>query len=277
MADPETARDFLGVAAGINAAFITLYFSITLIVLSMAAGNLGVRLIDRWLKRRLSRVSIAGLSFTLIVTMIAMLAVRPTGPMAEVPLLLLLTVCILQAVNIAMLAVSLHALGRTMFVDTSVHAIGESACSRQIKLIGVAQTKIADPFTLTCANGGYVENINLAGLRKVFNGKQGVRVLVAPGQHLLKGDQLLQSGEEFDHRTVERMIGIGSYRSDAQGAVFEIRLLVEIAARALSPAINDFYTAITCADKLAAVIESQKETWIKKARILPWLTRREFG
>ena len=262
VADPETARDFLGVAAGINAAFITLYFSITLIVLSMAAGNLGVRLIDRWLQRRLSRVSIAGLSFTLIVTFIAMLAVKPTAPMSDVPLLLLIAVFMLQAVNVAMLAVSLHALGRTMFIDTSVHAISQSACSRSVELTGVAQTDIADPAVLSCSQGGYVESVDIAGLRKVFGNNALVKVLVAPGQHVLKGEAILLANCEFDKAAVERLIGIGSYRSDAQGAVFEIRLLVEIAARALSPAINDFYTAIACADKLAAVIESQKRTWI---------------
>lgn len=57
VATAETAKDFLGVATGINAAFLTLSFSITLIVLSLAAGNLGVRLIDRWLDKRLVRVS----------------------------------------------------------------------------------------------------------------------------------------------------------------------------------------------------------------------------
>ena len=264
VADPETARDFLGVAAGINAAFITLYFSITLIVLSLAAGNLGIRLIDRWLKRRLSQVSIAGLSFSLIVTFIAMLAVKPTAPMDDVPLLLLLTVFVLQAMNVAMLAVSLHALGRTMFVDTSVHAISESACSRSIKLTGVPQTGFASPQVLTCARGGYVESVDIAGLRRTFDHNAQVQVLVAPGQHLLKGDAILQADCNFNEAAVARLIGIGSYRSDAQGTVFEIRLLVEIAARALSPAINDFYTALTCADKLAAVIDSQKDTWVAK-------------
>ncbi len=198
VADPETARDFLGVAAGVNAAFITLYFSITLIVLSMAAGNLGVRLIDRWLQRRLSRVSIAGLSFTLIVTFIAMLAVKPTSPMSDVPLLLLIAVFMLQAVNVAMLAVSLHALGRTMFIDTSVHAISESACSRSIELTGVAQTDIADPAVLSCSQGGYVESVDIAGLRQVFGDNALVKVLVAPGQHVLKGEAILLANCEFD-------------------------------------------------------------------------------
>lgn len=48
--------------------------------------------------------------------------------------------------------------------------------------------------------------------------------------------------------------------------MFEIRLLAEIAARALSPAINDFSTALARADRLAAVIESQKGTRIAEGQ-----------
>lgn len=55
---------------------------------------------------------------------------------------------------------------------------------------------------------------------------------------------------------------IGPYRSDSQGTVFQVRLLVEIAARALSPAINDFYTALAVADNLAVTMAHQSAIWI---------------
>ena len=133
----DTAKDFAGVAAGINAAFITLYFSITLIVLSMAAGNLGVRLIDRWVERPLVRVSIAGLSFCLIVSLVAMLAIDAEAPLEDTPLMLVGTVLFLQAVNVGMLAVSLHDLARTMFVDTSIDRLANDCEDRSLSLTGL--------------------------------------------------------------------------------------------------------------------------------------------
>ena len=60
-------------------------------------------------------------------------------------------------------------------------------------------------------------------------------------------------------------IPVGDFRSDGQGAVFRIRLLVEIAARALSPATNDFYTAIACADRLAYALLHHRESWVDEA------------
>lgn len=259
----DTAKDFVGVAAGINAAFITLYFSITLIVLSMAAGNLGVRLIDRWLERRLIRWSLGGLSFSLVVTLIAMLAIDAEASLPETPLATVLVVLLLQAINIAMLAVSLHGLGRTMFIDSSIDRLSRDAQARSLQLVGVVPPASQPYFTIDAPREGYIEDVDTDSLARLFDGQDFVIVVhAAPGQHVVKGDPLLSATADLPRDRVQRLLPIGPYRSDNQGVVFRIRLLVEIAARALSPAINDFYTAITCADKLAAIIESQTGTWI---------------
>lgn len=57
-------------------------------------------------------------------------------------------------------------------------------------------------------------------------------------------------------------VPIGSHRSDTEGLVFQVRLLVEIAARAMSPAINDFYTVIICADSIATAMTKHIDTWV---------------
>ena len=262
-ASADTAKDFLGVATGVNAAFISLYFSITLIVLSMAASNLGVRLIDRWLERRLTRTSLAGLSFTLIASLIAMLSVDAEMEYAEVPFLIVGYVAVLQAINLAMLAVALHDLGRTMFVDRSVDNLGVDAASRTIDLASIPARDTQWRQTLPAPREGYIEGVDTDLLVKRFAGRNmRVRVEAAPGQHVMKGDPLLYADAPFDEDELKRAIPIGPFRSDSQGLVFQVRLLVEISARALSPAVNDFYTALTCADKLAKVMRSQVSTWV---------------
>ena len=280
VATADTAKDFVGVAAGVNGAFITLYFSITLIVLSMAAGNLGVRLIDRWLKRRLIRVSLAGLSFTLVVSLVAMMAVDAEAQLPDTPLLLVATVLALQIVNIAMLAVSLHGLGRTMFVDDSIDRICNDACSRTLELQSRPSTGQSARYTLYAPQEGYIESIDIERLKDRL-AERSCRVILhaAPGQHVMKGELLMSSDSQFDSDEFINLFPIGPFRSDNQGVAFRIRLIVEIAARALSPAINDFYTALTCADKLAAVMESQTGTWVDRSMApvcgdAPWLELR---
>ena len=263
VATADTAKDFAGVAAGVNAAFIALYFSITLIVLSMAAGNLGVRLIDRWVERPLVRVSIAGLSFCLIVSLIGMLAIDGEADLSATPLALVGTILTLQAVNVAMLAVSLHDLARTMFVDTSIDRLARDCENRSLSLHGIEPFDEPLPHACYASREGYVEDVATDTLIEIYGDKAPAMIVhVAPGQHVLKGDLLVSSAVPLDEKIPNRITPIGAYRSDNQGVVFRIRLIVEIAARALSPAINDFYTALTSADKLAAIIESQAETYI---------------
>ena len=269
VASAETARDFAGVAAGVNAAFVTLYFSITLIVLSLAAGNLGVRLIDRWLEKLLVRVSISGLSFSLIVSLFAMLAIDADMELAEVPLGLLIAVFVLQLVNIAMLAVALHDLGRTMFVDTSIGALARDAEATISRIEGRKVDGIDWAQTLEAPGSGYVEGNDLETLRALTRGHSGaLKVCAAPGQFVLKGEPVLQFENVIaNEEGLLACVPLGDYRSDAQGSVFQIRLLVEIAARALSPAINDFYTAIASADSLTHAMAEHFDSWIEEGEV----------
>ncbi|QDH34285.1 DUF2254 family protein [Porphyrobacter sp. YT40] len=276
VATSETARDFAGVAAGVNAAFISLYFSITLIVLSLAASNLGVRLIDRWLDKRLVRVSIAGLSFSLAVTLCAMLAIDPKADLAQTPLGLTAVVLMLQLVNLAMLAVSLHDLGRSMFVDRAIAALCRDAANPpatiSVRLEGPSHNWVT---VLVAPRDGYVEGIDCDAVAKAAPTATAIRICAAPGRHVARGEPLIEVAEgvgsaPVDLRKLARAVPIGDYRSDGQGTVFRVRLLVEIAARALSPAINDFYTALACADALMVVMREHRHTWVGENQLACW-------
>ncbi len=279
VATADTAKDFAGVASGISAAFITLYFSITLIVLSMAAGNLGVRLIDRWLGKTLIRVSLGGLSFSLVVCLIAMLAVDGESPLDQVPLALIALSMILQVVNVSMLSVSLHALGRTMFVDTSIDALFRDASGREIDLI--PGDRFDGPWgeTVRAERDGYVNGLDMEHLASIIPDNAGrICVLASPGRHVMRGEPILLAQNALhDTSGLHNAIALGDYRSDSQGVVFRIRLLVEIAARALSPAVNDFYTALTCADRLVAVMADQTNTWIDADKVALAADRPRFA
>lgn len=60
----------------------------------------------------------------------------------------------------------------------------------------------------------------------------------------------------WDHllETLQEAILIGEYRSATQDIEYSIRHMVEIALRALSPGINDCFTAVSVLDKLTAVL-----------------------
>ena len=267
VATADTAKDLLAVAVGVNAAFITLYFSLTLLVLTVASSNLGVRLVDRWLDKRLVRVSLAGLSFTLIYSLAAMAAIDAEATKADTPVALVASVVFLQGVNVAMLTVALHDLGRTIFVDRSIDTLGKDAADGPVGVTSGERIDTDWACVVTSPREGYVEGNNLDRLQKRLGENAGrIRICAAPGQHVLQGDALvlIQSPLPGDMAAedLRDTVPVGGFRSDGQGAVFRIRLLVEIAARALSPAVNDFYTALTAGDRLAAAMIGQRHNWV---------------
>ncbi len=264
VASADTARDFAGIAAGIDTAFMTLYFSITLIVLSMAAGNLGVRLIDRWLEKSLVRITISVLSFSLVASLGTMLAIDPDAVISQTPLGLVLLVFGLQLAAITTLCVALYDLGRTMFIDTSIAALANDAKLSEIPI--VSKKCGGDDFveTITATRAGYIEGTDIGRIVQKVQGQcNRVRILASAGMHVLEGQALVQLSAPFDDaEAIRQCIPIGENRSNSEGTVYQVRLLVEIAARALSPAINDFYTALACADGLAEVISASRDRWI---------------
>ena len=263
VASAETARDAAALIAGIDAAFLTLYFSISLIVLTIAAGNLGVRLIDRWLAKRLVRVSIAGLCFTLIHATLTMNAMDADADLIDTPLATFASTVFLLMVNTVMLAVATHDLGRTMFVDRAIDAVAVDGRTSVIRLASGLQVDRNWSDGVRAPRSGYVEGIELRRLDKALTDSGHARLEVAPGQHVLKNQLLVSCERECgDPKAVLRAIPIGKFRSNTQGAVFQIRLLVEIAARALSPAVNDFYTALAAVDALTEVASGHCENWI---------------
>jgi uncharacterized membrane protein len=83
-----------------------------------------------------------------------------------------------------------------------------------------------------------------------------IRLLRKPGQFIRLGDvvALIWPADKVDERLAKSLrhgVQIGKQRTPTQDVEYAINQLVEIAVRAMSPAINDPFTALTCLDYLA--------------------------
>ncbi|MBW4331260.1 DUF2254 domain-containing protein [Stakelama sp. CBK3Z-3] len=278
------AQELASALVTLYSALVTLYFSISLLVLTLAASNLGVRLIDRWISRRTTRVTLGLLLAGLVWALLALLAIDPDATGARTARLTVTTLALGTVPLLCWLSYALHDLGRTIHVDTAIAALGADTVAE------------AQPYANRCSSGpdpdwddgepvvarraGYVETIDLRAIAEIARRAGGCfRLEKGQGAFVMAGDTL---GTAMDcearwHGRIGRQFAIGSFRSAPQGAVFYVRLLVEIAARALSPAVNDLYTARACADTLGAAMMAhgalpQAPQWIGdregKARLL---------
>jgi uncharacterized membrane protein len=115
-------------------------------------------------------------------------------------------------------------------------------------------------FPVMAGGAGYVQAIDAHGLVGLAQ-EHGVIVemMRRPGHFVIPTSEiaLVAGSSEDDDRLGERIrdhVVLGPKRTATQDVEFSITLLVEIAARALSPGVNDFYTAIACVDHLTAAL-----------------------
>ena len=107
---------------------------------------------------------------------------------------------------------------------------------------------------------GYIQTIDDEALMEQA-GKHGLvlRLQYQPGDFAHVSRTLVEAwppercGDEAAH-AIREAFRMGSRRSALQDLRFLIDELVEIAARALSPGVNDPFTAVTCLDWLSAAM-----------------------
>jgi uncharacterized membrane protein len=107
---------------------------------------------------------------------------------------------------------------------------------------------------------GYIQLIDESTLMDVAHEHDLViRLQYQPGDFIHKGSVLLESwpGERCDEaaaKALREAFAVGSRRTALHDLHFPIDELVQIAARALSPGVNDPFTANSCLDGLGAAM-----------------------
>jgi hypothetical protein len=86
-----------------------------------------------------------------------------------------------------------------------------------------------------------------------------LRVTPRPGYFVIQGSALAAAwpGERVDERLAEKIHDafiVGAGRTLTQDVEFAVDQLVEVAVRALSPGVNDPFTAMTCVDRLGEAL-----------------------
>ena len=267
---PGEMRSMLvGMASSILATAGVVFTLLTL-PLSTVAAQYGSRLLRVFLGDRTTQLVLATFVATFVYCLAAALSIPPTevereGPQLTVTLgmvfmlasfasLILLVQHIstmLQAPNIAAAAgdelrdVVLAEMPEEIFRDEKRKA----GSDQQADLLAEK-----DGYVIRVREGGYIQYIDphyvvtLAQERDVI-----IRLLRRPG-HVVWHDTPValvwpagRVDEELD-RQIRHAFRIGNVRTPTQDIVYGVNQLVEMAERAMSPAINDPFTAMTCLD-----------------------------
>ena len=106
---------------------------------------------------------------------------------------------------------------------------------------------------------GYVQTLDYGGMVNIARDAEAtIELAFKAGHHAIQGSTFgwiappEAAADEVKHK-VERCVSLAGERASIQDLETSIRQLVEVALRALSPGINDPFTAIAVIDRLTRV------------------------
>jgi uncharacterized membrane protein len=120
----------------------------------------------------------------------------------------------------------------------------------------------ADALTVCAKRDGYIQFIygdQLMSLARECD--VVIRLTCRPGDFVMRGSPLARvvpahkaGDEDAVAKRLRGAISLGSERTQLQDLRYSLDQLVEVALRAMSPGINDPFTAITCIDRLGGAL-----------------------
>jgi uncharacterized membrane protein len=119
--------------------------------------------------------------------------------------------------------------------------------------------------SLSSQQSGYLQYLDHGALVAAARAAGALIVLrFRPGHFVLRGEPLASIVPSSEARRLEaavhRCVVLGRHRTLAQDSEFVLAQIIEIAIRALSPAINDTFTGVACVDWLADALLALSET-----------------
>lgn len=273
---PEGSRALLATVAGSMMTIASVTFSITIVALQLASSQFGPRMLRNFIRDRGNQVALGTFIATFTYCVLILRTVNGTEGQQFVPhisVTIALTLALLslgvliyfihhvaesiQAESVvAAVSRDLHLAMEKLYPETSDHLSPHEPSVRPAPQLPVAFEEQARSIVAPSSN--YVQAIDTDVLMRLATEKNLVMSIGhRPGKFQFAGDSLVLvwPSDRVDEELAKNIQGafyLGARRTLTQDIEFAIDQLVEIAVRALSPGVNDPFTAINCVDRLGA-------------------------
>jgi uncharacterized membrane protein len=268
---PEGARSLLSTIAGsmITAASVT--FSLASVALSIASQQYGSRVLRNFMRDRVTQVLLGTFVSTFLYCVLVVRVIRGSDFSGGfVPAIAITVAIVLSLVSLLMLVYFVHHVSSSIQASHIVSTISQDLRESIPKLY---PSNIADPTTdpssqpvlgktgsaIRTGASGYLQSIDSDDLMKLAT-KQNVfiGIMVKPGDHVVEGTAVAEFcpstlSEKDQCRLLDAFL-VGAARTPTQDIRYNFQQLTDVIVRALSPGINDPFTAINGIDELATGI-----------------------
>lgn len=269
---PQGARALLSAVAGSMITVAGTIFSITMIALQLASSNFGPRLLRNFMQDTGNQVVLGTFVATFVYCLVVLRTIRGEDNELFVPEVSVTVGILLAMASIGVLIYFFHHASTLIQVSHVIQEVSHDLSKAIDRLFpeklgqrlspGRQVGEIPVDFEARSASvksdhSGYLQAINEEKLLDLASQHQLLLHLhYQPGHFVVRGNELIRAypAERVDAKLaaqINRVFLLGRERTEQQDVEFPIQQLVEIAIRAISPAVNDPFTAIRCIDQLS--------------------------
>ena len=275
---PSGSRAILSAIAGSMVTVATTAFSITIVALQLASSQFGPRLLRSFMQDTGNQIVLGTFISTFVYSLMVLRTINGVEKDEFVPHLAVTIGLGLAIASVGVLIYFIHHSASSIQVDQIIKQVGydlDGAIDRlfperigrntskhleeeSLAAIPADFDRVACPIKTIAS--GYIQTINSNQLMQIATENNLLlRIQQRPGRFVVKKSEIVRV---FPEEKVNKKLAVqindtfvlGSQRTEQQDVEFPIDQLVEIAVRALSPGINDPFTAIRCIDQLSAAL-----------------------
>jgi uncharacterized membrane protein len=266
---PEGARAVLSALAGSMITVVSVTFSVTVVALTVASQHFGPRLLSNFMRDKAAQLVLGTFIGTFAYSLIVLRTVRGESDQisAFVPHLAVTGAMLLALTSVAMLIYYVHHVsasiqvseitaGVTHELEKAIERLYPERVGQALGETGTVPSVPAAALDVRASGSGYLQSIEANGLLALAAGnKTTIWLQARPGDFVTDSGIIARAWPvPEDPKTFGRQLNdtlvLGAERSSHQDAGFPVQQLVEVALHALSPGINEPFTAITCVDRL---------------------------
>ena len=277
----DAARQILTAIAAAVITVVTLVFSITILALTLASQQFGPRMLRNFIRDRGTQLTLGTFVATFVYAILALGSIGHGHRGDFVPHLSITVALGLVLASLGVLIYIIHHIAKSIQLPEVISSIASDlSAGIETEMAGsTADVLEAGPSVtellvrmdesgapVAAPRSGYLQFVAYDTLVDIATQSDAViYLLYRPGHFVVEGFTLATvwpaSAATGVARAMERSHVTGPNRTLTQDLAFAIDQLVEIAIRALSPAVNDTFTALTCVDWLSDALCKLTARW----------------
>lgn len=256
---PVEARTILSIVATAAMTALSLAYSLTLVVFTLAASSIGPRLLKRFTTERVNQITAGLLGGTFLFAIVVL------GTSGREPARIATFIAgILAAASVVQLIWFVRTVAQSVSVDDELAKIAQRLRDGLARLERHSDDDEDIPPdwsfspSVTARDTGYLARFDRTALvAAAIEADIVLKAECTEGDYLLRDSVILSAKGVLSDKSCEAVMATVQQepaRSDTGTVHFSINLMVEIALRALSPGVNDTFTALAVSDMLSGAL-----------------------